>query len=131
MNTSTVLFKSMLLIVVALAFCASPLKAQDMAKVAPGMVKVVLDNDKVRIFDVQVKAGDKLPMHSHPSSNIVIPIVSGKTKTTLADGKVMETEFKVGEPRWNEAVTHSNEAITDLHVLVVELKEPPLKMKKK
>ena len=102
--------------------------AQDMAKVAPGMVKVVLDNDKVKVFDVQVKAGEKLPMHSHPS-NLVIPFGSGKVKTTLADGKVMETEFKEGVPRWSEAVTHANEALSDIHVLVIELKEHK-KMKK-
>ena len=128
MNKVTVLLKSMLLIIVALGFVASPIQAQDMAKVAPKMVKVVLDNDKVRVFDVQVKAGEKLPMHSHPA-NIVVPMNSAKVKTTLSDGKVVETEFKVGEPRWSEAVTHSNEALADLHVLVIEIKDQGMKKK--
>ncbi|MEO8167313.1 MAG: hypothetical protein ABI623_03640, partial [bacterium] len=75
---------------------ASFVRSQDMAKVAPKFVKVVLDNDKVRVYEVTAKAGDKLPMHSHPSSSMVIPITAGKTRTTLADGKVSDTEFKVG-----------------------------------
>lgn len=130
MKKQNVLLKIVLLGVVAGCVCTRPLLAQDMAKVAPGMVNVVLDNDKVRVFDVQVKAGEKLPMHSHPS-NLVIPLGTGKVKTTLADGKVVEAEFILGEPRWGEAVTHANEALTDIHVLVIELKEPPMKMKKK
>ncbi len=130
MNKFTVLLKIVLLIVVALSVGVRPMFAQDMAKVAPSMAKVVLDNDKVRVFEVHVKAGEKLPMHSHPSSSLVIPITAGKTKTTLAGGKVMETEFKVGTPRWNDAVTHANEALTDIHVMVIELKDQKM-MKKK
>lgn len=128
MNKLTVLPKVVLLVVV-LCLVASPLLAQDMAKVAPKNVKVVLDNDKVRVFDVQLKAGEKLPMHSHPS-NVVIPITAGKVKTTMSDGKVKDVEFKVGEPRWSDPVTHSNEAVTDNHVMVVEIKDQTM-MKKK
>ncbi len=119
---------ALLIAVLVVCFSASLTLAQDMAKVAPEKVKVVLDNDKVRVFDVQIKAGEKLPMHSHPS-NIVVPMNSAKVKTTLSDGKVMETEFKEGVPRWSDAVTHANEALSDLHVLVIELKDK--KMMKK
>lgn len=130
MNKLTVLLKIVLLVVVALCVGARPLLAQDMAKVASKNVKVVLDNDKVRVFDVQVKVGEKLPMHSHPS-NIVIPMSSGKVKTTLSDGTVKDIEFKAGEPRWSEPVTHSNEAVTDNHVMVIEIKDQKMMMKKK
>jgi quercetin dioxygenase-like cupin family protein len=129
MNKITVLLKSMLLMIVALGFIASPTLAQDMAKVAPNHVKVVLDNDRVRLLDVQFKAGEKLPMHSHPA-NVVYSMGVAKLKTTLADGKVVDTEFKAGEARWSDAVTHANEALTDVHVLVVEMKEQKM-MKKK
>ena len=129
MNKLTVLPKVVLLLAV-LCLVASPVLAQDMAKLAPKNAKVVLDNDKVRVFEVQVKAGDKLPMHSHPS-NVVIPIVAGKVKTTMSDGTVKDTEFKAGEPRWSEPVTHSNEAVTDNHVMVIEIKDQKMMMKKK
>lgn len=129
MNKLTVLPKIVLLIVVALCVVSRPALAQDMAKVAPTMVKVVLDNDRVRVLDVQVKAGDKLPMHSHPAS-FVYSLNSGKVKTTLADGKTQEIEYKMGDARWREAEAHANEALTDMHVLVVELKDQKM-MKKK
>lgn len=112
-----------------LCFSASLTHAQDMAKVAPKMVKVVLDNDRVRALDVQLKAGEKIPMHSHPAG-FVYPMNNGKVKTTLADGKTQEAEFKIGQAIWREAETHANEAITDTHVLVVELKDRKA-MKKK
>lgn len=99
MNKLTVLPKIVLLVVVALCIVAPPALAQDMAKVAPTMVKVVLDNDRVRVLDVQVKAGDKLPMHSHPAS-FVYGMNTGKVKTTLADGKTQEIEYKMGDARW-------------------------------
>jgi quercetin dioxygenase-like cupin family protein len=100
-----------------------------MAKVAPKNVKVLLDNDKTRVLDVQFKAGEKLPMHSHPAY-ILYSFSDAKVKTTLDDGKVMDTEFKAGEARWSDKVIHANEALTDVHVLVIEIKDHKAMMKK-
>jgi hypothetical protein len=66
-----------------------PIVAQDMAKVAPNNVKVLLENDQARVLDVQYKTGAKLPMHSHPA-NIVYAMRGAKVRTTLADGKCLE-----------------------------------------
>lgn len=129
MNKPTVVLQSVLLIALAFCLATSTTVAQDMAKVAANNVKVLLDNDKVRVLEVQFKAGEKLPMHSHPNY-VVYAMSAGKLKTTLADGKVVDTEDKAGEARWGEAVTHTNEALTDVHVLVIELKQSKM-MKKK
>jgi quercetin dioxygenase-like cupin family protein len=129
MYKPTVLLQSVLLIALALCFATSTTVAQDMAKVAPDNVKVLLDNDKVRVLEVQFKTGEMLPMHSHPN-HVLYAMIAGKVKTTLADGKVVDTEVKAGMARWNEAVTHANEALTDGHVLLVEMKEQK-SMKKK
>jgi quercetin dioxygenase-like cupin family protein len=129
MNKPTVILQSVLLIALAFCFATSTTVAQDMAKVAPNNVKVLLDNDNVRVLEVQFKAGDKLPMHSHPN-HVLYAMINGKVKTTLADGKVVDTEVKAGEARWVDKVTHANEAVTDGHVLIVEMKEHKM-MKKK
>jgi quercetin dioxygenase-like cupin family protein len=129
MNKRTVVCRSILLIALVLCFSVGTTVAQDMAKVAPDNVKVLLDNDKTRVLDVQFKAGEKLPMHSHPGY-ILYSFTDAKVKTTLADGKVMDTEFKAGEARWSDKVTHANEAVTDVHVLVIEIKEHGKMMKK-
>lgn len=110
------------LVLAAVAF-AGGVCAQDMAKVAPKNTKVLLDNDQVRVIEVSLKPGDKLPMHSHPA-NVVYFVTGGKTKTTTADGKVTETEHKAGEAMWSEPITHGNENIGNAatKALVVEMK---------
>ncbi len=128
MNTPTVL-QGALLIVLALCFATSVTIAQDMAKVAPNNVKVLLDNDKVRVLDIQIKTGDKIPMHSHPA-NIVYSQDGAKFTTTMPDGKVVDTVLKPGEAIYRDAVTHANEAVADGHVVMVEIKEHKA-MKKK
>jgi len=129
MKKRTVVFRSVVLIALVLCFSAAAAVAQDMAKIAPKNVKVLLDNYKTRVLDVQFKAGEKLAMHSHPAY-ILYSFVDGKIKTTLGDGKVTETEFKAGETRWSDKVTHANEALTDVHVLVIEIKDHSTMMKK-
>ena len=110
------------LVVVALAFAGSVL-AQDMVKVAPNNTKVLVDNAQVRVIEVTLKPGESLPMHSHPA-NVVYFATGGKTKTTLADGKVTETEHKPGDAIWSEPVTHSNQNLgtSTTKAVVVELK---------
>lgn len=117
-----------------LAFIAgSAAKAQDLVKVFPNNTKVVLENDRIRIIEVLAKAGDKVPTHSHPA-HVLYSISGGKLRTTVGDNKPVETELKAGDARWFEPVTHSNEALTDGKLLVIELKEPAkveMKMEKK
>ena len=115
--------KTFFVIVGAVLLSVPIAMAQDIVKVAPKNTKVLLDNDRVRVVEVWLKAGDKIPMHSHPGQ-ILYSFLNGKTKTSFPDGKSAETEFKAGEARWSDAVVHANEATTDGHVLVIELKEP-------
>jgi len=128
MKKLTVLAVGILMVVSMLAITSSKAVAQDAAKVAPSMCKVLLENDRVRVLDFWLKPGDKLPMHSHPAA-ITYFVSGGKMKTTLPDGKVTEMEPKAGEARWADAVTHANENVgtTEAHVIVVELKEPAKK----
>jgi len=108
-------------------FCVLALSAwimaQDIVKVAPKNCKVLLDNNKVRIVEVRLKPGEKLPMHSHPA-NVVYSFTGGKAKYTSPDGKVTERQTKADEAVWSDAVTHATEntAKTTTRVLVIELK---------
>ncbi|OGU77352.1 MAG: hypothetical protein A2V93_11800 [Ignavibacteria bacterium RBG_16_34_14] len=108
--------------------CGKTVHAQDAAKVAPDKVKVLFDNDKVRVLDFKFKPGEKTGMHSHPEY-ILYVLNGGTSKTTLSNGKTSEMTTKAGEVRWNEAVTHDNENIgkTEIHALVIELKTPTKK----
>lgn len=98
--------------------------AQDPVKVAPKMNKVVLDNDRVRVLDVTLKAGEQMPMHQHPD-NIIYVIKGGKTRAVDMEGKPADREFKDGECSFRTAETHAiqNTGTTEIHVLNVELKK--------
>lgn len=128
MNRFTVLWRSLVLAVLGLCVATSGTVAQDMAKVAPEIVTVLLENDHVRVLDVNAKAGNTLPMHSHPGY-VLYSFSDGNVRTTLADGKTSDTEFKAGEARWSEPIIHANEALSETHVLVIEVKKPEM-MKK-
>ena len=97
--------------------------ADDLLKVMPTDVKVVVDNDRVRVLDVLHKPGVKEPMHSHPAY-VSVYMSDTKVKVTTPDGKVVEKVRKAGEAQYNAPVTHALENIgtTDQHVIVIELK---------
>jgi quercetin dioxygenase-like cupin family protein len=99
--------------------------AQDPVKVAPNIYKVALENDSVRVCNVQVKAGEKVATHSHPD-HLVYAINGGKVKFTYPDGKTKDVELKTGEANFIKAETHVTENIgtTDLKLVVFELKKP-------
>lgn len=99
------------------------LLAQDPAKVAPSQVKVLLENDEVRVIEFTAKAGQKTAMHSHPG-HVIYPLANGKTRFTFMDGSTRDLEIKKGVAQWVGPVTHAHLALTDNHVFVVEVKKP-------
>ncbi|HAL56325.1 MAG TPA: hypothetical protein DCP63_07590 [Bacteroidetes bacterium] len=103
---------------------ATPLVAQDVAKVGGEKIKVLIDNEKVRVFEARLKPGEKLGTHSHPVS-IAYFMTSCKLRSQLPDGRFVETERKSGEALWREPIAHEEENIgaTVAFVLVVEMKE--------
>ena len=114
--------RSMLLLAVFLSLSA-PALAQDPTKVSPQTHKVMLENDRVRVLEVRVKAGEKVPTHSHPA-NVVYFLNDAKERLTFPDGKTADREDKAGVAMWSEAVTHSAENVgtTEIHVIQIELK---------
>jgi quercetin dioxygenase-like cupin family protein len=103
-------------------FTALPAFAIDLVEAAPRQTKVLLDNDRVRVIEIKVAKGDKIPMHSHPDY-VVYVIKAGRVKWTMADGKTMETTGKDGDVTYRTAVTHAHEHPDASHAIVVELKK--------
>ena len=99
--------------------------AQDAATVTPKVVKVKLENARVRVLDYISDPGDKEGWHTHPA--FVVYIVTGGTlRIGTPDGKSWDEEFKAGDIRYREPVTHTTENIgkTQLHAIIVELETP-------
>lgn len=106
-----------------LAFCAASAMAQDPAKVAPDVYKMRLDNAKVRVLEVTGKAGQKTLMHKHPGY-VVYSLADGSVRFTDAKGGAADAPMKAGETMWRDAESHASEVVSDIHVLLFELKEP-------
>jgi hypothetical protein len=115
-----------ILLAVPLLAWAPSAQAQDSVVVAPQLHKVLIDNDKVRVLEVTLKPGDKIPMHSHPGGYVSMALTGAKARFVNADGKTADREMKANEPTWSDAVTHTAENIgtNETKVIVVELKVP-------
>jgi len=113
------------LLFVSFVFVTLPATAQDPVKVAPHAFTEKINNDHVRVLEYRTKPGAKEAMHSHAAAVIYI-IRGGKFKSTTPDGKSQEVEYKTGDVVWRETLTHSGENIgtTELHAILVEMKEP-------
>ncbi len=103
-------------------FGATMACAQDPVAVAPKQFKVRAENDQVRVLEYTSKKGDKIGMHSHPT-HVVYLIKAGKTKFTMPDGKTVESKEKDGAVLLRPPVTHAQETLADVHVILVELKK--------
>ena len=123
MKKSVYITLGVLAVSLGLAFGAGMAVSQDLAKVSPD-AKVLFENDRVRVLDVQHQPGGKEPMHSHPAY-VAYSFTNSTAKTTLPDGKTSVKERKAGDVKWGEPVTHSVENVgtTEFHMLIVELKK--------
>jgi quercetin dioxygenase-like cupin family protein len=110
------------LLVVGLA--VSLAVAQDPMQVGPTIYKLLFENERVRVFEVHFKPGEKIALHSHPD-HVVYVFGDGKLKLSSPDGKSVEVGLKAGQTLWIPAETHAAENVgsTDAHSLVVDLKE--------
>jgi beta-alanine degradation protein BauB len=96
---------------------------QDLAKVAPQQVKVVLENDRVRVLKLVYEPGEKVALHSHPAV-AVIYLTPCKSKFQSTDGE-LEHDVPAGTVRWSNGTTHTHENTgkTECQVILVELKK--------
>lgn len=110
------------LVVVALLAASLPVLAQDRA-VAVSDMKVLLENECVRMQFHDVAVGEKTPMHSHPQYAVYV-FNPYEARITLADGSQRFSKHKAGDAFWNVSSQHVVENIgsTPIHNLVLELK---------
>lgn len=97
------------------------LLGQDAMQYGVKHLKVLAEDDKVRVLEYSPKKGDRTPMHSHPSS-VVYVLKGGRVKYTLPDGSTKISELKTGETLLRPPVTHADEALDDVDSILIELK---------
>ena len=99
--------------------------AQDIVKLAPEHVKVVFENDRVRVLHFNEPGHAKLPMHSHPAY-VAVGFTNDHTKYTFPDGKSSDKRTKANEVTYSKAQTHASENLSGAasETVMVELKKP-------
>ncbi|MFD0740201.1 hypothetical protein ACFQZQ_13030 [Lysobacter koreensis] len=99
--------------------------AQDLAVTAAKNAKVLLDNDKVRVIELQMAPGGKTGMHSH-GDHVVYFVTGGEATQNNADGTSTKRQPKPGEVMWSGPVTHDthNTGKAMVKAVIVELKAP-------
>src|SRR6476661_3994938 len=84
-------------------------------------VKILLENDRVRVYEVLIKAGvTESGFHKHVVPYVFYVLDGGKAKVRSDSGGAQDVEYKVGEVGWGEVESHAvdNVGATDIRVLI-------------
>jgi len=103
---------------------SSTIYAQDFVKVAAqGTTKVLLENDQVRVVQIETAPGQVTPWHSHPDY-VLYALTDGKLETTDKGKSPTVLNLKAGEAFFMPAVTHmaKNVGTTTIKLVLTELK---------
>lgn len=117
------IISTLILGIISLVLLAPSGMAQDPVPLYPDNYKVLLENDRVRVLDFQLKKGAKENLHEHPSA-VTYVLSPFKIRFTFPDGTTRIREAKTGDVFFGEALVHASENIgeTDAHGILVEMK---------
>jgi hypothetical protein len=116
--------RSIMLSAAAVLWMALPAAAQDPVKVDPAHHKVEFENDQVRVLRITLPAGEKTPVHEHPSG-VAVFLNDSRNRVSPVGGKVDETPRKAGQVIPLVAGKHvvENPGTTKAEIIVVEVKK--------
>jgi quercetin dioxygenase-like cupin family protein len=106
----------------AALLCSPAVLGQDAMQYGLKHLKVLAEDDKVRVLEYSPKPGDKTPVHSHPYA-VVYVLKGGRVKYTMPDGSIKISELKTGQTLLRPPVTHSDEALDEVDSLLIEIKK--------
>jgi len=96
--------------------------SKDAVAVDPTHHHVIMENPRVRVFEVLAAPGDKSSMHTHPPL-VAVSLSKARLRMTTPDGKSSIFDVNPGQAIWMENVEHSWELLAgQLHLVVVEVK---------
>src|SRR5258708_39890359 len=96
---------------IAVALAAIAAFAQDVVQLAPDQVKVVFENDRVRVLHFNEPGHSKLPMHSHPAY-VTVGFTADRAKYTFPDGKTSDQRTKADDVTYSKVMTHAYENLS-------------------
>ena len=92
----------------------------------PGLYRVVMENERVRVLEYRDRPGDRTTPHRHPDS--VMYALSSFRRRLSAGDRTVDRAIEAGTTNWLAAQEHSGENIgeTETRVIFVELKDAPM-----
>jgi len=100
---------------------------------AGGNHRVLFENERVRVLETLIPAGEITPVHTHEAATVMY-VMSGssfirrdETGAVMVDTSTMNPPFIMPPVLWSDFTpshTLENTGPDDLHVIGVELKEP-------
>ena len=107
--------------IACLVLLAAPAWAQDVMRYHVRHITVLAEDADTRVLRYAARAGDKTPIHSHPATVIYV-VKGGRVKLTAPDGSVTIATLKTGTASLRPPVTHADEALDDVEMILVEQK---------
>lgn len=65
--------------------------------------RVIFENDRVRVWEIELAPGETLPMHFHELDYVVVALAEGPTTVEWQDGRRETSRHKIGEIQWRTA----------------------------
>ena len=94
--------------------------ADHILKVVPKSARVLFENDLIRVIEITMKKGQRIPMHSH-NRGLSYSLNSGKIRSTGEDGKPRVIKVRRGEVSWSGADGLETHAVENLGGVLREL----------
>lgn len=98
----------------------------DIVKISPDVHKVIFENDAIRVLEVTVKPGDRVPMHTNPE-NVNYIVKPGTLRLIEPDGSSVDIALAerqvIPAPVGRHAV--ENVGASEVRTICIELKPPP------
>ena len=104
----------------AVADTAPKALARHILKVAPKSAKVVFENNVVRVIEITMRKGQRIPMHSH-NKGLSYSLNEGKIRSMNEDGKSRVFNVRKGEVSWSDADGVETHAVENLGGVLWEL----------
>ena len=102
-----------------------PQNIDDIVKISPDVHRVLFENAAIRVLEVTVQPGAKVPMHTNPE-NVNYIIKAGTLRLIEPDGSSVDIELAARQVIPAPVGRHAVENIgaTEVRTICIELKEP-------
>ena len=94
--------------------------AKHILKVAPKSAKVIFENEAIRVIEITMRKGERIPLHSH-NKGLSYSLNGGKIRSTGENGKSRVFEVKKGELSWSDTDGLETHAVENLGGILREL----------